>query len=306
MLTPLSFLLVFASLLTITAPVNAQTRAAAGALTGSIYPGAILVAPQREDYKAPAIYRSREAASRLEGLMAVKQICSEDTDALIKSRRFASRSTATSGWESSTLVSAEAAAGLDFIQKVDLNASAKYEYLAKIKTGPMQVWDSGNDDIGPTVIRYIGSVCKKLIQRRIQEGKIVFVAAEAVQAQEYEVQLERHAAGSLSGGGCRWWACAKAEVVARYDEKSQRSSLGKSVTIALVPAEISREKFITLADLGVDPSSPTSAFASNTTLRPKTYAGASRRSIQEAQQNSRANGREKERWVTAAIMPRAD
>jgi hypothetical protein len=140
---------------------NAQTRAAAGVLPGSIYPGAVLVLPQREDYKAPAIYRSREPVARLEGLMAIQEICRDDTAALMKNRRFERRATPVSGWASSMMVSAEVAASLDFVQQANLKAGAKYEYLAKIKTGPMQVWDSGDDDIGTTVIRYVSKECKK-------------------------------------------------------------------------------------------------------------------------------------------------
>ena len=210
------------------------------------YPRSFLVTPQREEDAAPALYRSENDITHLGNPVAIHRICFSDIQAMINKKIIQpetqgvsgvqSVSTFTAGASGSFLTKALAAVGVDYVHKNTLS------------TGEVRVWSSNDDNIASTVLQNIGNPCRNVIERHLRKQRIVFVAETAIQAHNYDVQVENITTGKLAGLINVF--SLKGEVT--YSNQQHNMAPNKYVTIALVPAEIgdSDRRLLNYADIG--------------------------------------------------------
>jgi len=214
------------------------------------YPGAVLIAPQQQNLKAPALYRSVNDMDNLEHPVGISQICERDLSILRRKGIVSTPQPVTAAGvqnQSSRVIGGKI--GID-AQVVSVNAEANYDQIVTLSTGAVQVYESDDDDIARTVLRNVGSGCRKVIAGHLNQRRWVFVAAKAIQAYDYEAVFERVTAASASGSCllCRWFT-PKAEITGRMTDKNRASAAKTFVTIALVPSELDARQSIVMADV---------------------------------------------------------
>jgi hypothetical protein len=152
---------------------------------------------------------------------------------------------------------------LKFEKVVKAGIEGQYNQVVTLKTGPVRVLRSDDDNIAGTILRNIKNNCRTTIEDHLKKRRMVFVADIAIQARDYDAVVERVAAGGFSA----WlssWVPVGGEVTARMSSKSRSLAPNTYVTIALVPAEIGDRQSVNYADIGrTGPST-----ASSETARP--------------------------------------
>jgi len=142
---------------------------------------------------------------------------------------------------------------------VTVNANAQYDQIVTLSTGSVQVYETEDDDIGRTILRHVGVGCRDVIVGHLKKRRVVFVAAKAIQAYDYEAVFERTTSAGAAGW-CSWRWCpgVKVELQGRMTDKNRASAAKTFVTVALVPAEIGDRQSITMDDL-TPPSTKTAS-----------------------------------------------
>lgn len=134
---------------------------------------------------------------------------------------------------------------------ISASASGGYDQLVTLSTGPVQVYETDDDNISQTVLRRVSRQCRKVIVGHLNLRRWVFVAAKSIQAYDYEAVVERLASGSVGvdcGFFCRLFR-GKGEVTAKITQNNRMSASKTFVTIALVPAEIEGRQSVDIADV---------------------------------------------------------
>ncbi len=242
-------ILVLAPLAAFVTSAHAQTQRRAAVWPG--YPGSILVAPQQANLRAPAIYRTVDDRDNLQNPIGVVQICERDIRVLQRNGTISRyQPVAAAGVQNHSSVLLGGKLSLD-AGVVNASASGDYDQLVTLSTGPVQVYETDDDDISQTVLRKVSRQCRKVIVDHLNLRRWVFVAAKSVQAYDYEAVVERLASGSLGadcGLLCRWFK-GKGEVTAKIKQNNRMSASKTFVTIALVPAEIEGRQSVEIADV---------------------------------------------------------
>jgi hypothetical protein len=242
----------FVAIAALSAPAYAQNELGrAPAWPG--YPGSILISPQQANFKAPALYRSIENRDSIQNPVGVVQICARDIQAL-RARKIVSENkpVIAAGFQN---YSTRFAGG-----KIELGApvasvqlGADYDQIVTLNTGAVQVYETDDDDISATVLRNLSPACRKVIANHLDRRRLVFVAAKAIQAYDYEAVFERvtsaHANLQCNFWRLCYWVKGQGEVTGRLTDKNRASATKTFVTMALVPAEIGDRQSITTADL---------------------------------------------------------
>jgi hypothetical protein len=216
------------------------------------YPGSFLITPQQSDYLAPAIYRSVNDTEHLGNPVEIRQICLEDIQAMVEKKIIHQTKAEAAGVENAVSFLAGGKLSAD-ARVLKASLGAKYDHRVTLKTGPVRVFGSDDDNIASTILTNIKNKCRKTIGDHLKKKRMVFVADTAIQARDYEAVVERVAAGTGSaecGFFCRLFS-VKGEVIAQYSNKSRRLAPNTDVTIALVPAEIGNRQSVNYADIGI-------------------------------------------------------
>jgi hypothetical protein len=260
--------LVLISLATMSVVAHAQTSDWAGAEVYPGYPGSFLVTPQRSDFTAPAIYRTVNDRNNIGNPVGIAQLCRRDVQALINKGIIHPRGpVAASGVQNDYKVVLSGKIGLD-AKIIKASVGAEYDQIVSLSTGPVQVFDSDEDNVGRIILANIGRSCQRVIESHLRKQRAVFVAETAIQAYDYDASIERVAAGTANAecgffSWCRWFG-VKGEVTGRLGSHSHNLARNAFVTIAMVPAEFGDRQSVTYADIGRTASlggAPVYAFA---------------------------------------------
>lgn len=236
-----------------TAGAHAQTPVFEAA-SYNPYPKAFLVSPQRHDYLAPAIYRSVNDISSLGFPVEIRSLCPEDIKVMIRKNLFAQKDPQpVTGLEKETSfgVGVEMAGNLKNVVRVGVGG--KYDHIYSINTGPSQVIDSEDDNIGQKVLSKISNNCRDLIASHLKKRRVVFVAQAAIQAYDYDARIE-DVTGTQVSVGCSVCGAISPEAKgsAEHRDKSRTSLSHTYVTFAMVPAEIKdRQYYVDYGDIGL-------------------------------------------------------
>lgn len=208
--------------------------------SSSVYPGAIYITPQDSSFLAPRIYRSVSTTPALTSPMEVIQICARDFRETKSLQGLYANVSEAAGV--TDIVNKDIGAKLTGIDLKYVNLSAELEFKneATITATPLRVV-SADDDISSIVLASIRSDCKKIVREHLRQGRAVFVAAKAIQAKDFTIELNVGPKGSVEAS-CRFIFFCSSGPSARLEARNQRQfkrSAIAPVTFALVPAEVS-------------------------------------------------------------------
>jgi hypothetical protein len=218
------------------------------------YPGSILIAPQDSSFKAPGIYRSIEERKNIRNPVEVDQICAVDVAAMSKRHVFDAQRSDASGVSNARSYSFAVKVDVD-VKVVKGDIAGNYDETITLSTGPVQVFSSTDDTIAATVLQNIKSKCRRVIRTHLDQNRLVFIAAKAIQAHDYDAEVMRKPSAQVAGSCWLGWCGASAEFTANLSNKTQTSAPNKFVTIALVPAQIENRFSLMSADVEPAPAS---------------------------------------------------